>query len=368
VGNTTPHNMYLPDYVSPPGDTLDEKLEELGMTQKELAARTGRPLKTINEIVQGKTAITPETALQFEHVFGIPAEFWIQREQHYRESLARQVETEKLAQQVDWLDEVPIKAMVKYGWINGSKNKIEQLREVLAYFGISSPEHLDSVYQPTTFRQSTVFKSNPIAVAAWLRKGNLVAQTVKCAPFSEATFKEMLAKVRPLTREAAQVFEPSLIDLCASAGVAIAFVPELPKARISGATYWLTPSKAVIQLSLRYKTNDQLWFTFFHEAGHIILHGKKETFVEESGLDNVKEREANEFAAKILIPTHEWARIANTVMGIRMTRYPSHEEIEQWAYEIGIAAGILVGRLQHEQLVPFGHYDRLKVRLEWTKH
>lgn len=363
MGNTIQYNEYLPDYVSPPGDTLGETLEEIGMTQKELADRTGRPSKTINEIIQGKAAITPETALQLEHVLGIPASFWIQREQHYRESLARRAEKERLAQQIDWLKQVPVRPMISYGWIKGSKDKVELLREVLAFFGISSPELLDSVYRPATFRQSAVFASDPVAMAAWLRKGTLEALDIECNEFHETKLKEALIGIRPLTQEAPSVFIPSLIERAASAGVAVAFVRELPKVRVSGATYWLTPNRAVIQLSLRYKTNDQLWFTFFHEAGHIILHGKKETFVEE-GLANAKEREADDFAAKMLIPTHDWTRIVTSIR--EMNRYPSFNEIQQWANEIGIAAGILVGRLQHEKIVPNTHYNSLKMRLEWV--
>ena len=78
-------NEYFPDMVSPPGETLEETLKEQGMSQVELATRMGRPHKTINEIVNGKTAITPETALQLERVLGVPARFWLKREQHYRQ-------------------------------------------------------------------------------------------------------------------------------------------------------------------------------------------------------------------------------------------------------------------------------------------
>jgi len=69
-------NQYQPDLVSPPGETLAEVLEQLGMTQADLAERTGRPKKTISEIVTGKAAIAPETALQLERVLGISANFW----------------------------------------------------------------------------------------------------------------------------------------------------------------------------------------------------------------------------------------------------------------------------------------------------
>lgn len=91
-------NQYTPDYVSPSGETLQEILEEHGMSQAELAERTGRLKKTINEIINGKAAITPETALQLERVLGIPASFWNNRERQYREALAL-IEEEKCLQE-----------------------------------------------------------------------------------------------------------------------------------------------------------------------------------------------------------------------------------------------------------------------------
>src|ERR1035438_10206680 len=100
-------NQYVPDVVSPPGETLLELLESRRMSQAELADRTGRPKKTINEIVRGKAAITAETALQFERVLGIPASFWMAREQNYREALARCEELSTLESQSEWLETVP---------------------------------------------------------------------------------------------------------------------------------------------------------------------------------------------------------------------------------------------------------------------
>ncbi len=89
-------NEYFPDYVSPPGDTLSETIQTLGMSQLELSKRTGRPHKTVNEIITGKTKITPETAIQLEKVLNIPASFWNNRQRRYDEFLARKKEQENL--------------------------------------------------------------------------------------------------------------------------------------------------------------------------------------------------------------------------------------------------------------------------------
>lgn len=93
-------NQYCPDEVSPPGETLLEVLEERGMTQADLAERTGRPRTTIDEIIKGKAAITPETALQLEKALGVPASFWNARETRFREFLAARNASERFEPQV----------------------------------------------------------------------------------------------------------------------------------------------------------------------------------------------------------------------------------------------------------------------------
>ena len=97
--------------------------------------------------------------------------------------------------------------------------------------------------------------------------------------------------------------------MCESAGVVVVFVSEVKGCRISGAAWWVTPSRAVIALSDRYKMDDRFWFSFFHEAAHILLHSKKETFVDDGTDDDVVEEEANEYAADFLIPPEHKQRL-----------------------------------------------------------
>ncbi len=356
-------NEYQPDYVSSPGETLLETLETLGMPQAELAKRMGRPVKTINEIIQKKAAITAETALQLEQVLHIPASFWLKREQQYRELLARLSEVQDLKSWEGWLKEIPIQAMMVRGWIPACKDKSQQVLEALKFFGVASPDAWRSYWESKkiVYRKSTVLDSNFGTVAAWLRQGELEAQAIECALYDAKAFHELLIRIRALTLEPVSFFQRELVHLCADVGVAVVFLPELPKTRICGATQWLTPRKALVQLSLRYKTDDQLWFTFFHEAGHILLHGKRQVFLEIDQKDKEEdEDEANKFASNILINPIEWKRF------ILQGSYHTKVGIKEFAKKIGIAPGIAVGRLQHEKRLPFDHCNDLKRYLEWN--
>ncbi|WP_338826102.1 HigA family addiction module antitoxin [Neomoorella thermoacetica] len=345
---------FEPDYAIPPGETLLDTIEYLGMTQTELAERTGRPLKTISEIINGKTAITPETALQLERVLGIPAAFWNSLQRNYDELLERKRERERLQQQTEWLKKIPVKELVKRGWIRGFEDLVDQLQEVLNYFGVASIEAWSNVWQnviespAVAYRKSEAYKSELGAVASWLRKGQIEAQKIICKPFNESSFKDALKSIRALTTTGPKTFVPEIQRLCAEVGVVVVFIPELPKCRISGATYWLSSDKAVIQLSLRYRTDDHLWFSFFHEAGHILLHGKRNLFLEYDNEESKQEEEeeANRFAANILIPA---ARFNHFVKRGSFNVFT----IKQFAEELGIAPSIVVGRLQHEKIIPY---------------
>lgn len=366
--NSTVQNQYTPDYVSPPGETLEEILEEKGMSQAELAERTGRPKKTISEIINGKAAITPETALQLERVLGVSASFWNNRERQYREALAHQEENKRLKNQVSWLKQIPVRDMTEQQWIQFYEDKVTQLREVLNFFAVASPEQWEEIWGKTltvNYRKSKTFESDDSAVVAWLRKGEIDAESIICADYDASKFKKALQKIRTLTLERPEVFQPEMVKLCANSGVALVFVPQLPKTRTCGATHWLNSKKALIQLSLRYKTNDHFWFSFFHEAGHILLHGKKDVFLEGKDIhDNSKqdkETEADNFAADLLIPPDEFRQF------IESRQRFSKEAIKQFASLIGIAPGIVVGRLQNDKKLQRSHCNDLKQRFEWTQ-
>jgi HTH-type transcriptional regulator/antitoxin HigA len=352
-------NEYAPDRVSPPGDTLAEALAALAMTQAELASRLGRPRKTVNEIIKGKAAIEPETALQLESVLGTPATFWMEREARYRESLARQARRRTLVAGGDWARQFPFVDMAKLGWVPADVPNADRVAALLRFFGVASTDAWQDLWRAreVAFRRSLRRHGKQGAVTAWLRRGEIEAQTLGCAPFDPERFRTALSTARSLTREGPAVFQPRITELFAVAGVALVWVPELKGAPISGATRWLSDQKALIQLSLRYKSDDQLLFSLFHEAAHVLLHPKRAEFIEGAGQDTPAEREADRFAADHLIPPEEYDRL--------LANPPSVERITACAERIGVAPGIIVGRLQHDGHIRFHEGNGLKRRLRW---
>lgn len=357
----TTRNEYQPDYLVPPCAVLGYELDQRGMNQNELARRTGLTPKHIVDLVKGKSRITPETAIKLERAIGMPVDYWLNLEAHYQEALARQHEHEELDKNLSWLDRLPVKDMVKLGWIERFKDKRQQLVEVLRFFGIAKVDQWDDMW-PTlevAYRQHNKHEVLPEAVSAWLRQGELQAAAIECKVFDKEAFRHALDEIRMLTDLPPEAFVPRMQSLSALAGVAVVFVPALPKTGLCGATRWLSSDKAVIQLSLRYKSNDQLWFTFFHEAGHILLHGKKELFIEGlNGMHPDKEAEADAFAQRELVPRKAF-------QDFLATADYSPKAIRTFAKRIGIAPGIIVGQLQHAKEIPWNQCNEMKAYYTW---
>lgn len=355
---------FSPDYAVSPGQTLLDAMEALGLSQADLAERTQRPKKTINEIVKGKAAITPETAIQLERVLGIDAAFWIALEQQYRTYLARNEEGEKLASQIDFASMFPVDELVRRNWIPKSYSHVDTLKRVLEFFGVASPEAWQSVWRDTrastAFRRSEACETDFGSLAAWLRQGEIQARKLSCNIFNATEFKRVLEKARTMTTLPPTQFIEPLISECASAGVALVVLKEFPKMRTSGAARWLGPNKAFIQLSLLYKRADQFWFSLFHEAGHILLHGKREIFIDDNNtyLER-EEEEANRFSRDLLIPPESYK-------GFVANKDYSEGAIQIFSKAIGIDPGIVVGRLQHDRIIKFSERNKLRTYYHWS--
>ena len=355
-------NEYQPDYAVSPGEVLSDELDVRGMTQHELAKRTGLTPKHIVSIVQAKSSITPETAIKLERALGMPADYWLNLESQYQEAVARLHEEAKLERDLGWLKHIPVAMMAKLNWIQKHSDAKAQLVEVLRFFGIASVDQWDDMWPNlnVAYRQHNHQEIFPESVSAWLRRGEIEAAQISCEAFDKAAFRVALDEIRLLTTEEPDVFVPRMQELCAGAGVAVVFVPALPKTGVSGATRWINSNKALIQLSLRYRTDDHLWFTFFHEAGHILLHGKKELFLEgANGLDPAKEAEANNFSEQELLPRLPFSAF------IKRNQF-SKLAILSFAKEIQVAPGIVVGQLQHRGLLPRAHCNELKQTFRWA--
>jgi Zn-dependent peptidase ImmA (M78 family) len=322
----------------------------------------GKNPKNINQMIKGKEAITQNTAIQLERVLGIPPQFWLEMEREFRQELAQIEAEESLIEHVHWLRQFPIAAMQRFGWIPRSSDKIQRVKELLTFFGVASPRQWEEIYLKhsltVSFRMSLAHTNDPGAVSSWLRRGELQSHELALRAFEQSKFYAALDKAKELVRTQPNDFKEQLQRLCCKAGVAVVFTPCLPKVTASGAARWTkNGTVALIQLSGRYKTNDHFWFSFFHEAGHILKHGKKEVFLEEvkgAKVDKRKEKVANVFASEMLFPSKAFR-------GLLKEGGINEDVILSYAKEYETHPAIIVGRLEYKRKVHPAHFHHLKV-------
>jgi HTH-type transcriptional regulator/antitoxin HigA len=348
--------IWQPDWAVPPGEILSEALAERGMTQAELARRTNRPLKTINQIIKGKASITAETALQLEKVLGVAARFWLNLESGYGEALARERERNQLPRTAKWAERFPVNALVQRGVMSrDSRHSSED--QLLRFFAVSSPAGWERQWGQTQadFRQSPAFASEPEAVSAWLRIGELVASKIETLPYNEEHLRAALPEIRSLIGKEPIAFLPRLRDILAKCGVAFALVQELPGTHISGATRWLGPDRALIQLSLRHRNDDQFWLALFHEVQHLLSGVRRPNLDsprELRGL-NPDELQMDQLADRLLLSNDDYAELI--ALGDL-----SPTAIRTFARRVSLTPGILVGRLQRGGRLAPSKFNSLK--------
>ena len=361
----TATGRYEPDYAVLPGQVLKERLDAHGITPAELARRCGRSAKLISEIVAGKAPIEPRTALQFEKVLGVDADVWLGIEKDYRLHRIRAAAAAENAAAAAWSRSFPVGELAKRGVIGRRATGGRAVSELLSFFGVASVDVWKTWYGESSvaYRRSPSFESDTFALAAWRRLGEIDAGGQTCADYRESEFKQALRQVRRLTRTTSSTTVDDTRKLCNDAGVALALVKPLPRTRVSGAAWWLSARRPVIALSARHRTDDHLWFSLFHEAAHVLLHGKRDVFVDGMNDDGTTgvETEANDWASNFLVPRAAWRRFVDG------GAYRA-AEVRRFADEQGIAPGIVVGRLQHAGRVPWNSLlNRLKVRLAWDE-
>jgi hypothetical protein len=294
------------------------------------------------------------------------ASVWLNMEAAYRLHLAREEEAKTFQQMRDLVARFPIKELAERDLIRAATNDAKRAQELLRFFGAGNfaalQQRCASDLQAVSFRHSPTFQSQVEPLFAWLRIGEIQAEKAEVASFERGTFLEALKRIRSLTVKDPKDFEARMKSDCAQAGVLFLLVPPLSGLRLSGIARWIAPGKALIQQTLRHKTNDHFWFTFFHEAAHLLLHSRKGLFIDGDQVrgDAKEEDEANNWAANFLIPQHELTKlIERGAFGL--------PDILQFADEMGIASGVVVGQLQYRGAISWkSSLNKLKIPFQWA--
>ncbi|MGB0920631.1 MAG: ImmA/IrrE family metallo-endopeptidase [Alphaproteobacteria bacterium] len=354
---------FSPFWASAPGNTIKTMAERCGLDDSGLASAFGWSTDKVTALFDGKVRIDEKLAGAISSEIGGTTNFWLAREEQYRQSLERLAALQDEAQIRNWLNSIPVRDMTKFEWIDKYTHWKDKALACFTFFGVNSVEEWEEQYRKygdvVAFRTSGKIETNPGAVAAWMRQAELLTHHQKIATWNEKKFWESLPYVRKLTRRKDGVaILQELKETCAACGVALVVLPAPKGCAASGATKKLPGNRRLLLLSLRYKSDDQFWFTFFHEAGHLMLHDKEAFHIDGMDLyagEDQLEIEANAFAEDIICPASLRPKLYEAAN--------NYKSVMRFAREVDIAPGLLVGQLQHAGLISYKSMHFLKSKV-----
>jgi HTH-type transcriptional regulator / antitoxin HigA len=358
----TAKDDWTPNWATHPGEHLAEHIGARGWSQAEFARLAGLSPKLVSTIISGANPVSADTAIKLERVLGVKAHIWTSLQARWDLFRAR-AEARPSVETKSWLSLFPIRELRERHWLPDTKNDKELLDSLLHLFQIGTPQAYPAKVRALAVhhRRSKAYESSEHNIFTWLMLGENRARRMNVPAFNLRRFEEAARKIRTLTIEQPSVFEPQMKMLCHEAGVALVLEPAISKTCLFGSARWFDADRAIIQMSLRMKTNDHFWWTFFHEAAHLILHRGRNFIDDQNGVGDGVEEEADYWATEILVGQKRIERL-------RALQPRSKAAVRRLADEIGLHPGIVVGVLQHARLLPFRHLNGLKTKFEWAHH
>jgi HTH-type transcriptional regulator/antitoxin HigA len=201
-------------------------------------------------------------------------------------------------------------------------------------------------------RRLAVTKKSDFALMAWAQKAKIKARSIMTAPINIKELIGIIPEIRSMTILKPKEFCPKLKNMLAECGIALIFLPHLKGSFLQGASF-MDGNKIVVGLTTSGKDADKFWFSLFHELAHIILGHIGQA----DGTSDKDEKDADSWSRDTLISD-------NVFVEFTSRRNYSASSICEFAKEIGIAPGILVGRLQNEGYIKHSMLNDLKEHYE----
>ena len=313
------------------------------MTQADLADRVKLTQKHVSQVMTGTVSLSPDVALAFERSIGVPARTLLLAEARYQAERSHQHAYEELAKHQAWAQRFPLAELGEKGVLGGIERGGELVDRLLRFFGVANLEAFEKVSLAgiSGFRRAQHLKVDEYATATWLRLGERQTAEHRLPPFDPQRLRKALPELRRLSTRPDDAAFTEARRILADCGVALAFVDGIRESRACGATRWVTPTRPLIVLSERYGFRDTLWFSLMHEIGHVLKHPRRRTFVNlASDGDDADglEREANDFAAQVLVPESLRQRLLHATTG---------SEYAELAAEAEVDVSILAGHRGH---------------------
>lgn len=352
------------DLIIHPGETISDILVERGITQAELAARTGVTPAYVCNVIAGKKDISAKFAFALEYALGVSKSFWINLQANYDAELLEASELETITDE-ERVARSRLKDIVKYLRENGKMSlreavddSILSLRKVLQ---ISNIANLKGMVPEGALRMSTKSKMDPYVIGAWIRLCQIAGEKRNVSTkFDIEKIDELVAKAKMVMCNAGESIQKSLTELFGEYGIDFSVVRNFRGAPVQGYISKKNDGTFQMVLTIRGAYADIFWFSLFHELGHIVNGDVKSSinFIDYDRNADIEVR-ADDFASTRLIDSSaymEFVRCADFSLGA----------IKSFAESQQIRPYIVIGRLQREKRLEYNRYSSEKTRYKWA--
>lgn len=347
----------IPAEVFPPGAFIKEELEERGWTQDDLAKILDKPLPTMNQILNGKRAVIPDTALRLAAAFDTSAEFWMNLESAWQLRQATQPsDVSRVRARARLYETAPIRELERRGWIKKTATVEEMERELASFFCVKNLDEVPSLRVAARASSSGALAGMNASQWAWGQRACHVAKLVEARRFSADRLEKAIIELRGLMREPEEIRH--VPKVLAVAGVRFVIVEHLTRTKMDGAALWLSPSTPIVAVSLRYGRLDHFWFTLLHELAHIKNGDGVRLDIDILNNPNSEdeiEALANSQAASWLVEPKKMQSFID-----RTTPHYSTQRIENFSSRMNVHPSIVVGQLKFRE--EFSHNRFVKLQ------
>lgn len=319
-----------------PVEAIRFRMGEMGLSQRDLVPYFGSKGK-VSEVLSGKATLSLRVIRRLNEALGIPADVLIQ------DSAPAANDDEEL---LDW-SKVPVKEMVKAGWIRAAPHEIRNDASRLAatFFDSIGSTMPSAVLCKRAVHRRTSTDSDRYALLAWTAQLLKLARSHDLPGFKTGSVNEEF--VRAVVHLSPHFDGPLRAqELLSKHGIPLVVLSQLPGMKLDGVATLSGDGRPVIGMTLRYDRLDNFWFTLLHELAHVSLHLSEETptFVDDLDMPSERdprEREADEMAREVSVPRsilrRDFAYQRKDV-----------ESVMLLARKLGVHPSIVAGRVRRE--------------------
>ncbi len=358
-------NGFCRELIIHPGETLQEVIEDRGMTRRELAARTGVSDKHISTVINGSKSISVSFAKKLEYALGIESSFWINLQSIYDRELLEFEELNQISKEERDIVTKDLKEIIDH-WnqiqiISNSSNTTDQVLEMRKLLGISNLADIPELAMVASFRAQTSNRVNPYVLYAWQRMCEL--QTKDIVINNTLDLKKLESKISQIKKTMlinTNEIQEQLKSIFAECGIVFKIVKHFVGAPVQGFLSTDMQGKTILCMTIRQKFADIFWFTLFHEIGHILNGDTKARFTDFESVDSRVERAADSFARDALLDNNEYAKF-------RDSGKFDLASIEKFAEKQLVKPFIVIGRLMKEDYIGWeSGLSGQRIRYEWN--